>query len=49
MKLDWRHLYNSLLEENKTLKKQIEVLESILRVHLPIVESNIIKMRRDDG
>jgi hypothetical protein len=47
MKFGWRHLYHSLLKENKTLKKQIEVLESILRIHLPIVEIDI-KKRRDN-
>ena len=47
MGVDWRHLYSTLLEENKDLKKQIEVLESILRTHLPIVEANIIKKKND--
>ena len=47
MSVDWRHLYSTLLEENKDLKKQIEVLESILRTHLPIVEANIIKKKND--
>lgn len=42
MPVDWRHLYSELLDENKELKKQIEVLESILRTHLPVVEANII-------
>tara|TARA_R110001592_G_C12877717_1_gene724408 strand:+ start:141 stop:269 length:129 start_codon:yes stop_codon:yes gene_type:complete len=40
MSTDWRHLYSSLLQENKELKKKIEVLESILRTHLPVVEKN---------
>jgi hypothetical protein len=44
---DWRHLYSSLLQENKDLKKQIEILESILRTHLPVVEANIIKKKKD--
>ena len=44
---DWRHLYSSLLHENKELKKQIEVLEAILRTHLPVVEANIIKNKND--
>ena len=47
MSVDWRHLYSTLLEENKDLKKQIEVLESILRTHLPIVEANIIEKKKD--
>ena len=47
MGVDWRHLYSTLLEENKDLKKQIEVLESILRTHLPIVEANIIDKKND--
>ena len=47
MSVDWRHLYSTLLEENKDLKKQIEVLESILRTHLPIVEANIIEKKND--
>jgi len=47
MSVDWRHLYSTLLEENKDLKKQIEVLESILRTHLPVVEANIIKKKKD--
>ena len=47
MSVDWRHLYSSLLQENLELKKQIEVLESILRTHLPVVEANIIKKKKD--
>ena len=47
MSVDWRHLYSDLLQENKDLKKQIEVLESILRTHLPVVEANIIKKKND--
>jgi anaerobic selenocysteine-containing dehydrogenase len=45
--IDWRYLYFSIAEENKKLKKQIEVLESIVRVQLPIIESNIIKNKKD--
>jgi len=45
--VDWRQLYSKLLQENKELKKQIEVLESILRTHLPVVEANIIKKKKD--
>ena len=47
MATDWRYLYSDLLQENLELKKQIEVLESILRTHLPIVEANIIKKKND--
>ena len=47
MSVDWRHLYSSLLQENKDLKKQVEVLEAILRTHLPVVEANIIKKKND--
>ena len=47
MSADWRHLYSELLQENLELKKQIEVLESILRTHLPVVEANIIKKKND--
>ena len=47
MSTDWRHLYSSLLQENLELKKQIEVLEAILRTHLPVVEANIIKKKND--
>ena len=47
MGVDWRHLYSSLLQENLELKKQIEVLEAILRTHLPVVEANIIKKKND--
>ena len=35
--IDWQYLYFSIAEENRKLKKQIEVLESILRLHLPII------------
>ena len=48
MSVDWRHLYSELLEKNKDLKKQIEVLEEILRTHLPVVEANIIKKKNDN-
>ena len=47
MSTDWRHLYSDLLQENLELKKQIEVLEAILRTHLPVVEANIIKKKND--
>ena len=35
--IDWRYLYFSIIKENKELKKQIEVLESIVRIQLPII------------
>ena len=35
--IDWRYLYFSIAEENDKLKKQIEVLESIVRIQLPII------------
>ena len=47
MSTDWRHLCSSLLQENQDLKKQIEVLEAILRTHLPVVEANIVKKKND--
>ena len=47
MSVDWRYLYSTLLHENQELKKQIEVLEAILRTHLPVVEANIIKKKND--
>tara|TARA_R100001509_G_C4880493_1_gene220003 strand:- start:780 stop:953 length:174 start_codon:yes stop_codon:yes gene_type:complete len=40
--IDWPQLYMGVVEENKILRKQIEVLESILKKQLPIVEANII-------
>ena len=40
--IDWPQLYMGVVEENKILRKQIEVLESILKKKLPIVEANII-------
>ena len=44
---DWQYLYSTLLHENMELKKQIEVLEAILRTHLPVVEANIVKKKND--
>ena len=35
--IDWQYLYFSITEENRKLKKQIEVLESIVRIQLPII------------
>ena len=47
MATDWQYLYSALLHENMELKKQVEVLEAILRTHLPIVEANIIENKKD--
>ena len=35
--IDWRYPYFSIAEEKDKLKKQIEVLESIVRNQLPII------------
>tara|TARA_B100000287_G_C20279249_1_gene641333 strand:+ start:86 stop:238 length:153 start_codon:yes stop_codon:yes gene_type:complete len=45
---DWRNLYSDLLQKNLELKKRIEVLESILRTHLPVIEKENI-INRDDN
>ncbi len=45
--VDWLYLYNKTLRENQELKKQVRVLEEILRTHLPVVEANIIKKKND--
>ena len=45
--VDWLYLYTKTLRENQELKKQVRVLEEILRTHLPIVEANIIKKKND--
>ena len=44
--IDWPHLYMYVVEENKILRKQIEVLEAILKKHLPVVEANIIEKKK---
>ena len=44
--VDWLYLYHKTLNENQGLKKQIRVLEEILRTHLPVVEANIIKKKK---
>ena len=46
--VDWLYLYTKTLRENQELKKQIRVLEQILRTHLPVVEANIIKKKKDN-
>ena len=44
--VDWLYLYHKTLNKNQELKKQIRVLEQILRTHLPVVEANIIKNKK---
>ena len=34
----WEYLYQKQLNENQDLKKQLDIVESILRNFLPIVE-----------
>ena len=46
--VDWLYLYSKTLRENQELKKQIRVLEEILRTHLPVVEANIIEKKKDN-
>ena len=46
--VDWLYLYTKTLGENRELKKQVRVLEEILRTHLPVVEANIIKKKNDN-
>ena len=36
--MDWQNLYQKQLNENQDLKKQLEIVESILRNFLPVVE-----------
>ena len=38
--MDWKCLYQTQLYENLELKKKLEVVESILRNFLPIIENN---------
>ena len=44
--IEWPNLYMSVVEENKILRRQIEVLENILKKQLPIVEVNIIEKKK---
>ena len=44
--IDWLQLYMGVVEENKILRRQIEVLEYILKKQLPIVEANIIEKKK---
>jgi len=37
--MDWQNLYQKQLNENQDLKKQLDIVESILRNFLPVVES----------
>ncbi|SVC19323.1 uncharacterized protein METZ01_LOCUS272177 [marine metagenome] len=37
--MDWQDLYQKQLNENQDLKKQLDIVESILRNFLPVVES----------
>ena len=36
--MDWQCLYQKQLNENQELKKQLDIVESILRNFLPVVE-----------
>ena len=36
--MDWQDLYQKQLNENQDLKKQLDIVESILRNFLPVVE-----------
>ena len=36
--MDWQDLYQKQLNENQNLKKQLDIVESILRNFLPVVE-----------
>ena len=45
--VDWLYLYSKAIRENQELKKQVQVLEAILRTHLPVVEANIIKKKNE--
>ena len=38
--MKWQNLYQEKLYENQELKKQLEVVESILRNFLPIIEND---------
>ena len=39
MSMDWQDLYQKQLNENQDLKKKLDIVESILRNFLPVVES----------
>jgi len=36
--MDWQYLYQKQLSENQDLKKQLDIVELILRNFLPVVE-----------
>ncbi len=36
--IDFTDIIKGLLEENNELKRQVEMMEEILRCHLPIIE-----------
>ena len=36
--MDWQYLYQKQLSKNQDLKKQLDIVESILRTFLPVVE-----------
>ena len=38
--MNWQHLYQEQLYKNQELKKQLEIVEAILRNFLPIIENN---------
>ena len=38
--MNWQNLYQEQLFENRELKKQLQVVESILRNFLPIIEND---------
>jgi len=38
--MNWQNLYQKQLYDNRELKKQLKVVESILRNFLPIIEIN---------
>ena len=38
--MKWQNLYQKQLYENRELKRQLEIVESILRNFLPIIENN---------
>ena len=38
--MNWQNLYQKQVYENRELKRQLEVVESILRNFLPIIEND---------
>ena len=38
--MNWQNLYQTQLYKNRELKKQLEIVESILRNFLPIIEND---------